>query len=156
MALKVGDKAPDFTLFDTDRKPRSLNEFLGKTTILAFYPGAFTGVCSKEMCTLRDALAAFNAMNAQVVGISVDSTFANKAFAEKNGLTFPLLSDFNRVASKGYCGLQPSFAGITGYETSKRSVFVLDPKGTVRYAWITDDPGVEPPYDEVRKAAGVK
>jgi peroxiredoxin len=156
MALKVGDTAPDFTLFDTDRKQRSLKEFLGKTTILAFYPGAFTGVCSKEMCTLRDALASFNAMNAQVVGISVDSPFANKAFAEKNTLNYPLLSDGHREVIRKYCGLQVSFAGISGYDTAKRSVFVVDPQGTVRYVWITDDPAVEPPYDEIRKAVGAK
>jgi glutaredoxin-dependent peroxiredoxin len=154
MALKVGDTAPDFTLVDTDRKPRSLKEFLGKNTIIAFYPGAFTGVCSKEMCTLRDSLSAFNAMNGRIVGISGDSPFANKAFAEKNTLTFPLLSDFTREVSKKYSGVYAAFAGVAGYEASKRAVFVLDPKGTVRYAWITEDPGVEPPYDEIKKILG--
>jgi glutaredoxin-dependent peroxiredoxin len=86
MAIKVGDKAPAFTLADTEKKPRSLSEFSGKKTVLAFYPGAFTGVCTKEMCTLRDSISSFNTMNAQVVGISVDSPFANKAFATQNNL----------------------------------------------------------------------
>jgi glutaredoxin-dependent peroxiredoxin len=152
MALKVGDKAPDFTLVDTDRKPRSMKEFFGKSTVMAFYPGAFTGVCAKEMCTLRDSLSAFNSMNAQVVGVSVDSPFANKAFAEKNGLTFPLLSDFSHEVSKKYCGVYPAFAGVAGYEAAKRSVFVIDPQGTVRYAWISEDPGKEPPYEEITRA----
>jgi peroxiredoxin len=152
MAAKVGDKAPDFTLYDTEKKPRSLKEFLGKKTVLAFYPGAFTGVCTKEMCTFRDSLSRFNALNAQVVGISVDAPFANKAFATQNNLQFPLLSDFNRTALKAYGIVLEGFSGLNGYSASKRSVFVLDKDGVVRYAWISDNPGVEPNYDEVTKA----
>ncbi len=152
MALQVGKKAPEFTLYDTERKQRSLKEFVGKKTVLAFYPGAFTGVCTKEMCALRDAMANFNSMNASVVGISVDSPFANKAFSEQNKLTFPLLSDFTRTVVKEYTGLQQDFAGIAGYHSAKRAVFVLDSKGVVTYAWISDNPGVEPPYDEVNAA----
>jgi peroxiredoxin len=152
MALKVGDKAPDFTLHDTEKKPRSLKEFLGRKTVLAFYPGAFTGVCTKEMCTFRDSISRFNEMDAQVVGISVDGPFANKAFASQNNLQFPLLSDFNRVALRAYGVLHESFAGVTAYSAAKRSVFVLDKSGTIRYAWVSDNPGVEPNYDEVAKA----
>jgi peroxiredoxin len=152
MAAKVGDKAPDFTLYDTEKKPRSLKEFLGKKTVLAFYPGAFTGVCTKEMCTFRDSLSRFNALNAQVVGISVDSPFANKAFATQNNLQFPLLSDFNRTALKAYGIVHEGFSGLNGYSASRRSVFILDKDGIVRYAWISDNPGVEPNYDEVTKA----
>jgi peroxiredoxin len=152
MALKNGDTVPDFSLVDTERKPRALSEFLGKTTVFAFYPGAFTGVCSKEMCALRDSLAAFNAMHAQVVAVSVDSPFANKAFAEKNALTFPVLSDYTHEVSRKYSGVYPAFAGLPGYEAAKRSVFIVDPKGTVRYTWISEDPGAEPPYDEIKKA----
>jgi peroxiredoxin len=152
MPLKVGDKAPAFTLPDTEKKQRSLSEFLGKKTVLAFYPGAFTGVCTKEMCTFRDAMAMMGTVNAQVVGISVDSPFANKAFAEQNRITYPLLSDFKREVATQYTGIQKDFAMIPGYETAKRSVFVLDPQGVVRYAWITDNPGQEPPYDEVKSA----
>ncbi len=152
MAIKTGDKAPEFTLYDTDRKPRSLKEFLGKKTVLAFYPGAFTGVCTKEMCTIRDSIASMGALNAQVVGVSVDSPFANKGFADHNKLTFPLLSDFNRETVKVYTGLQENFAGIPGYSTAKRAVFVLDGQGSVKYTWITENPGVEPPYEEINKA----
>jgi len=152
MALKVGDKAPDFKLFDTERKERTLGEFLGKKTVLAFYPGAFTGACTKEMCAFRDSLASLGDLNAQVVGISVDAPAANKAFADHNKLGFPLLSDHTREVSKKYGGLYESFAGITGYSASKRSVFVLDAKGTVKYTWITESPGTEPDYDEVKKA----
>jgi peroxiredoxin len=150
--MKQGDKAPIFTLPDTQKKPRSLSEFLGKKTVLAFYPGAFTGVCTKELCTFRDSLAELGTLNGQVVGISVDSPFANRGFAEANKLTFPLLSDFTRAVSKQYAGLVEDFSGLKGYTAAKRSVFVIDAQGIVRYAWISDDPGVEPPYDEVRKA----
>jgi peroxiredoxin len=152
MAIKVGDKAPDFTLFDTEKKSRSLKEFFGKKTVLAFYPGAFTGVCTKELCAIRDALASLESLNAQVVGVSVDSPFANKAFADANRLGFPLLSDFTRVVSKTYCGMQENFAGLAGYSTAKRSVFILDSHGTVKYVWISDNPGIEPNYEEIKKA----
>ncbi len=152
MALNVGAKAPDFTLVDTDKKPRSLSEFLGKKTVLAFYPGAFTGVCTKEMCTLRDSMAELNSIDAHVVGISVDSTFANKAFAVQNHLSFPILSDFNRDVTKKYAGVYQDFGGVKGYTAAKRSVFVLDAKGTVKYVWVTEDPGVEPNYGDIKKA----
>ena len=138
--------------FSTTKTPRSLGEFLSKKTVLVFYPGAFTGVCTKEMCTFRDSLATFETLDAQVVGVSVDSPFANKGFAQVNNLTFPLLSDFTRAVSKQYAGLVEDFSGLKGYTAAKRSVFILDAQGVVQYAWISDDPGVEPPYDEVKKA----
>lgn len=154
MALKTGDRAPEFTLIDTERKPRSLKEFLGKKTVLAFYPGAFTGVCTKEMCSLRDAIAVLGTLNAQVVGISVDSPFANKAFADHNKLAFPLLSDHDRKVANQYCGIYNDFAGVPGYTAAKRSVFVLDAQGFVKYAWITEAPGTEPNYDEIKTVLG--
>lgn len=153
MSATVGSKAPAFTLFDTDRKPRTLAEFAGKKVVLVFYPGAFTGVCTKEMCAFRDAMAAFNSLNAQVLGISVDSPFANKGFMDANKLTFPLLSDFTRETSKAYAGLYEGFAGVPGYTASKRAVFVVDEQGVITYVWVTDTPGQEPPYDEVKAAA---
>lgn len=152
MALAPGAQAPEFTLIDAERKSRSLSEFLGSKTILAFYPGAFTGVCTKEMCALRDALSEFSKFKAQVVGISVDSPFANKGFADHNRLTFPLLSDFNREVSKKYVGLYDDFAGVKGYTAAKRSVFVLDQKGIIRYVWVTENPGTEPDYAAISAA----
>ncbi len=152
MPRKVGDKAPDVTLPDTDKKPHSLKDFLGKKTVLVFYPGAFTGVCTKEMCTFRDSLSRYAELDAQVVGISVDSPFANKGFAEKNGIPFPLLSDYNRAAVKAFDIVHDGFGGLAGYAAAKRSVFVLDNDGVVRYAWVSDNPGVEPNYDEVASA----
>jgi peroxiredoxin len=152
MPVKIGDKAPEFTLFDTEKKSRTLKEFLRKKTVLAFYPGAFTGVCDKELCTFRDSLAAFNRLNAQVVGISVNDPFSNKGFATVNKLTFPLLSDLTRQTAKTYAGVHENFAGVTGHTVSKRAVFVLDGNGIVKYAWISEIPATEPNYNEITKA----
>jgi peroxiredoxin len=152
MSIEVGKKAPEFKLYDTDRKERSLSEFSGKNIVLAFYPGAFTGVCTKELCNFRDSLSKFNNVNAQVIGISVDPPFSNKAFADQNKLTFPILSDFNRQVVKTYDVYHDNFVGLNGYTAAKRAVFVLDKQGTVRYKWISENPGVEPNYDEVFKA----
>ena len=148
-AIKVGDKAPDFTLPDTDLKPRSLKEFLAGKTVLAFFVGAFTSVCTKEMCTFRDSMARLIDLKAQIVGIAVTDPFSNKAFAEKNRLTFSILSDYKREVIKTYGIELPDFAGLAGYTTAKRAIFILDKAGIVRYVWITDNPAVEPNYGEI-------
>jgi peroxiredoxin len=148
-AVKVGDKAPDFTLPDTHLKPRSLKEFLGKKTLLAFFVGAFTSVCTKEMCAFRDSMARLIDFKAQIVGIAVTDPFSNKAFAKKNRLTFPILSDHNREVIRIYGIELPNYAGLTGYTTAKRAIFILDEEGIVRYVWITDNPAVEPNYSEI-------
>ena len=100
--VKVGDKAPDFTLPDTEKKQRSLSEFIGQKIVLAFFPGAFTATCTKEMCEFRDSMSRFIDLKAQVIGISVSDPFSNKAFAEKNRLPFPILSDYKREVIKKY------------------------------------------------------
>jgi glutaredoxin-dependent peroxiredoxin len=152
MAITIRSKAPEFTLFDTDKQSRSLAEFRGKNVVLAFYPGAFTGVCTKELCAFRDAMSNFNSLQAQVVGISVDSPFANKAFASQNNLQFPLLSDYSREVSKQYGGVHEDFAGMKGYSVSKRAVYIVDAVGNVKYAWVSENPGVEPDYDAISNA----
>jgi peroxiredoxin len=150
--IKVGDKAPDFTLPDADLKPRSLKDFLGNKTVLAFFVGAFTSVCTKEMCTFRDSIARLTSLKAQVIGVAVSDPFSNKAFAEKNMLPFPILSDYKREVVKTY-GLElPDFAGLRGYTVAKRSIFIVDKNGAVRYVWITENPAVEPNYAEIEKA----
>lgn len=154
MALAVGQKAPQFSLPDTTKAIRSLSEFSGKKVVLLFYPAAFSGVCDKEVCSFRDSMAVYNNVGAQVVGISVDGPWSNKAFAEKYNLTFPLLSDYNREVIKQYGVAFNDFGGLKGYTASNRAVFVLDGKGVVTYAWIAEKPGMEPPYDEVKKAVG--
>lgn len=151
MVLTVGDKAPEFVMPDTEKKERSLKDFLGAKTILAFFPGAFTGTCTKELCTFRDSLSEFNRLNAQVVGISVDAPFSNKAFAAANNLQFPLLSDHTRTVSKLYGGVHEDFSGIKGYAASKRAVFVLDKNGIIQYRWVSENPGIEPLYVEINE-----
>ena len=150
--VKVGNKAPDFNLPDIDMKPRSLKEFLGQKVVLAFFVGAFTSVCTKEMCSFRDSMARLIDLNAQVIGISVNDPFSNKGFAEKNMLPFPILSDYKREVIKQW-GLELSdFAGLKGYTVAKRSIFILDANGIVRYRWVSDDPAVEPNYQEIENA----
>ena len=155
--IKVGDKAPDFTLPDTSLKLRSLRDFSSRNIILAFFVSAFTSVCTKEMCAFRDSMARLIDLKAQVIGISVNDPFSNRAFAEKNKLVFPILSDHNREVIKSY-GIEAfDFAGIKGYTVAKRSIFVVDKNGVVRYAWTTDNPEIEPDYyaiEEVLKKIG--
>ncbi len=151
-SVDIGQQAPNLTLVSMDRKPVSLAEFKGKNVVLAFFPGAFTGVCIKEMCAFRDSMSSFNSMNAQVVAVSVDSPFAQKGFADANKLTFPILSDYNREAVKTYSIELHDFAGLKGYTAAKRSVFVLDKSGVVRYKWVSDVPTVEPNYAEINAA----
>ena len=150
--LQTGDQAPDFTLPNHKREKVSLESLRGKTVVLAFFPAAFTGVCEKEMCSFRDSLATLNDLNATVLGVSVDAPFANAAFAERNQLNFPLLSDYNREAVKAFGIAHDDFAGMPGYTAAKRSVFVIDPAGKVTYAWVGPTPGVEPNYDEIQQA----
>jgi peroxiredoxin len=149
MTVEVGEKAPDFELLDIERNKRTLSEFSGGNLVIAFYPGAFTSICTQEMCALRDSLARFNEMNASVVGISVNDPFSNKAFSDQNLLTFPLLCDYSRRTVADYGVALEDFAGMSGYTAAKRSVFILDGEGTIRYKWVSEDPGVEPNYDEI-------
>jgi peroxiredoxin len=150
--VKIGDKAPTFTLPDTDLKPRSLQEFLGSKVVLAFFVGAFTSVCTKEMCAFRDSMARLIDLKAQVIGISVNDPFSNKAFAKKNRLTFPILSDYNRQAIKEYGVETSDFAGLNGYTVAKRSIFIVDKNGVVRYVWTTENPTIEPDYMDIENA----
>jgi len=148
----VGQTAPDFTLLDTGREAVSLSSFRGSKVVLAFFPGAFTGVCTAEMCAFRDALSAFNDLGATVLGICVDSPFANGEFASKNALNFKILSDYSRSTVNAYGIPFENFAGMAGYVSSDRAVFVVDENGTVTYQWNAPNLGTEPNYDEVKAA----
>ncbi|MDR7417819.1 MAG: peroxiredoxin [Armatimonadota bacterium] len=152
VAVEVGQQAPDVRLVNSDRKAVKLNEFYGTPLVLAFFPGAFTGTCTKEMCAFRDSLAQFSTLNARVVGISVDSPYAQKAFADANGLNFPLLSDFNREAVRAFGIEDPNWAGGLMPGVAMRSVFVLDQDGVVRFRWIAPTQGTEPDYAAVEAA----
>ena len=152
--VKVGDKAPDFTLLDVYMKPKSIHDFLGQKVVLAFFVGAFTSTCTMEACAFRDSMARLTNLNAQMIGISVNDPFSNKEFSEKNMLPYPILSDYNREIVHKY-GLElHDFAGLKGYTVAKRSIFILDAEGLIRYIWISDDPAVEPDYEEIEKALG--
>jgi peroxiredoxin len=148
----LGTTAPNFNLFDTARNEVALDGLRGKKVVLAFFPAAFTGVCEKELCTLESGLSGFEAMNATILGISVDAPFSNAAFAAKTGATFPILSDYARSTVEAYGVALPDFAGMPGYTASQRAVFVIDEVGNVSYEWIAPNPGVEPNYDEVKAA----
>jgi len=151
--VEVGQKAPDAQLYDIERKPFKISDLKGKTTVLLFFPGAFTGTCTKEMCTFRDSMSKYNNLNANVVGISVDSPFSLKGFKNANNLDFPLLSDYTRGAVNAFGVLLNDFGGLPGYTAAKRAVFVLDKDQEVRFKWIGDTPGNEPDYATVEKEA---
>jgi peroxiredoxin len=154
MALKIGDKAPDFTLFNQDGEPVTLSSFKGKKVIVLFFPAANTGVCTKEMCTFRDDLKIFEKLNAQVLGISVDTHFALKMFQEKNNYNFPLLSDFNKKVIKDYDVVLDVFVpGKFDYlGTAKRAAFVMNKEGVIVHMEVLASPGEEPNYDSIKKA----
>ena len=147
--MKVGDNAPDFTLLEAPGKSITLSEELEKgPVVLIFYPADFTSVCQEELCIFRDALAEYNELGAGVLGISVDGLFSHKAFKEANGIQFPLLSDWNKDVIRAYDVVFPDFVGIK--DVAKRSVFVIDQDGKIVYAWISENPGKLPPFDEVK------
>ncbi len=148
----LGQPAPTFTLTDNARQKVSLESLRGKKVVLMFYPAAFTGVCEKEACTFRDSMAELNGLNATVLGISVDAPFSNNAFAAKNNLNFPLLSDVAREATNAYGIALENFAGVAGLTVSKRAVFIVNEEGTVTWEWIGANPGIEPDYAAVKAA----
>jgi len=147
MAVDVGSKAPDFTLMNQDREPVSLGAQRGHPVVLAFFPDAFSSVCTTELCTFRDNLAKLNAAHAQVYGISVDTFFTLKAFQKDQQLTFPLLSDFNKDVIRQYGVFNEDMIGLKGI--AKRAVFVVDRDGVVRYREVLDDARNEPNYQRV-------
>ena len=150
MKLKLGDKAPLFTLYSDEQQAVSLADYRGRNLVLLFFPLAFTGVCTTEMCTMRDTLAAYNALDADVVAVSVDSPFTLARFKAAERLNFPLLSDFNKEVSRQYGALYDTFAlGMEG--VSKRAAFVIDPEGVLRYAEVLESAGDEPDYSSIRE-----
>jgi len=153
VAPRIGQKVPEFDLPDIDGRTRSLIEFTKQgPVVIAFFPFAFSGVCDKEMCAFRDSFVTLQASSSQVVGISVDSSYALKAFAQTYNLQFPLLSDFNKRVSKLYGVIQDPWVGLGYKGVAKRSIFLVDGRGILRYKWVSDVPSIEPPYQEVMKA----
>jgi peroxiredoxin len=153
MAADVGSKAPNFTLVNGDREQVTLSDQIGKgNLILAFFPGAFSGTCTKEMCTFRDTMSQLNGLNAKVFGISTDTFFTLKAWGDQQKLGFPLLSDYNKEAIKAYDVVNPDMIGLKNI--AKRAVFVIDRAGIVRYREILEDARNEPDYEKLRQALG--
>lgn len=154
MSLKIGDKAPEFSLLSSKVEKVSLNDFAGKNIVLLFFPLANTGVCTKEMCTFRDELKGYENLDAQVLGISVDSPFTLQMWAEKNNYTFPLLSDFNKEVAKSYGALYDVFAPgkLDFHGVAKRSAFVIGKDGNIIYAEVLENAGDEPNYEAIKNS----
>jgi len=149
--LEIGSEAPDFTLLEALGKTVTLSEEIQKgPVVLVFYPADFTSVCQEELCRFRDVLADYNSMGASVLGISVDGIFSHKAFKEANNIEYPLLSDWEKSVIKAYDIVHEDFVGMK--EVAKRSVFVIDTDRSIVYAWVSEDPGKLPPFDEVKMA----
>ncbi len=151
MALQVGDFAPDFKLYSSEKQEVSLSDFKGKNVVILFFPLAFTGVCTTELCSVRDDISHYSGVNAEVLGISVDSLFTLEKFKAEQKLPFTLLSDFNKETSKVYGAFYEDFVlGMKG--VSKRSAFVVDTEGKIAYAEVLEDAGQVPNFDNVKAA----
>lgn len=148
MAIQVGDQAPDFKLYNTEKNLVSLHDFNGKNVLLLFFPLAYTGVCTNELCSVRDSLSNYNDLNAEVIAISVDSLFVLGKFKEDNNLNFTLLSDFNKEVATLYDCLYDSFVfDMNG--VAKRSAFVIDKQGIIQYAEVLESAGDLPNFDAI-------
>lgn len=149
--LQIGQKAPDFKLINTNKEEVTLANFKGKNLVVFFFPMAWTGVCTKEMCSIQEDYNAYSGMNAETIGVSVDSFFALKRFGEDNKITFPLLSDFNKIMIRDYDMILPDFA--FGYKNvAKRANVVIDKEGIVRYIEVLPNPGEMPNMDAIKQA----
>ena len=150
MGLQAGDKAPDFKLFSSELKEVSLADFKGKKLVLQFFPMAFTGNCTTQLCTMRDSFGFYEGMNAAVLGISVDSPFTLAKFKEEQSYQFPLLSDFNKETSGAYGALYEEFVyNLKG--VSKRAAFVIDEEGKILYAEVLESAGDLPDFKSIKE-----
>ncbi len=151
MSLKPGDKAPLFKLFASDKSEVKLSSFKGRNVVLLFFPQAFTGTCTTELCSVRDNMNIYSSLNAEVLAISVDSVFTLARFKEEQGFNFPLLSDFNKKVSKAYGAQYKDWIlGMKG--VAKRSAFVVDKKGIIQYAEVLESAGDLPDFDKIKQA----
>ena len=151
MALQTGDKAPDFKLYNSDKQEVSLSDYQGKNVVVLFFPLAFTGVCTAELCEMRDNIASYSDLNAEILAISVDSLFTLEKFKAEQNLPFHLLSDFNKEISSAYGSLYENFVlGMKG--VSKRSAFVVDAEGNIQYTEVLESAGDVPDFVAVQAA----
>lgn len=150
MTIKIGQPAPEFTLLDTDKNKVSLSDFKGKNVLILFFPQAFTGVCTKELCAVRDDIGRYSNINAQVLALSVDSVFTLGKYKEEQQYNFPLLSDFNKEVSAAYDSLYAEWIlGMKG--VSKRSAFIIDKEGNVCYAEVLENAGDMPDFKAINE-----
>ena len=149
MALQIGQPAPSFTLFNTEKKEISLTDYKGKNIVILFFPLAFTGVCTTELCNIRDNYNVYTSLNAVVLGISVDSLFSLEKFKAEQQYNFDLLSDFNKTTCTTYEAIYADFAlGMKG--VSKRAAFIVDAKGIIQYVEVLEDAGQQPNFDDIK------
>ena len=151
MSLNVGDIAPNFELPDIDLKMRTMDEFKGKKIILSFFVAASSPVCENELCKFRDSWSELSNLGAQVVAISNDGPFANKAFVQNHNFNFPVLADYNSKIIRDYDVLMPHLLHIKDYNAAKRSVFIIMEDGKIGYRWVSENPLIEPDYEEIKK-----
>ena len=150
MSLQIGQSAPDFTLYNSDRQPVTLSEQKGKNILLLFFPLAFTSVCTAELCSVRDSMNVYEGLNATPFGISVDSTATLNKFKEDQGLNFTLLSDFNKEVSRSYDAIYEEWGyGMKG--VSKRAAFIVDKNGLVQYAEVLENAGDQPNFEAIKE-----
>ncbi|MGG9961052.1 redoxin domain-containing protein [Ferruginibacter sp. SUN106] len=153
MAIEIGQAAPDFSLFDTTKTKVTLSEQKGKNVLLLFFPQAFTGVCTKELCAIRDDIAKYSNVNAEVFGISVDSVFTLGKFKEDQHYNFPLLSDFNKEVSAAYDTIYTDWI-LEMKGVSKRSAFIVDKQGVIQYAQVLESAGDLPDFEAINNKLG--
>lgn len=149
MSIQIGQQAPGFTLYDSAKNKVSLDSFKGKKVVLLFFPLAFTGTCTKELCEIRDNIGQYNNLDAEVLAISVDSLHTLAKYKEEQRLNFTLLSDFNKEISRAYDSVYELF-GYNMKGVSKRSAFVIDREGRVQYAEVLENAGDVPDFNAVR------
>lgn len=150
MPILIGQKAPSFKMIDTDRQEATLEQYAGKNLVLLFFPFAFTGTCTKELCMMRDSITEYNNLNADVLAVSVDSYYSLRKYKEEQQLNFRLSSDFNKTVSKDYDTLYEIF-GLGFHGVSKRSAFVIDKNGIVRHAEVLENSGEIPDFEKVKQ-----
>jgi peroxiredoxin len=150
MSVTIGEVAPQFTLFNTEKEAISLADYQGKKRLLLFFPLAFTGVCTEELCSVRDDIAFYDGLDAEIFAISVDSLFTLERFKEDMKVQYHMLSDFNKEVSRMYDCIHETFA-FDMQGVSKRSAFVIDQEGVIRYAEVLDNPGNVPNFEAIKE-----
>ena len=151
MAIKIGDKVENLSLYDSQKELRNIDEWSGKKVLIAFFPGAFTGVCDSELCSLDSFSSFLSDLDAAIIGVSVDSPFVLKNWAEQTNTNITLLSDYNREWVDHFGVEFNGLGGLAGYRVANRVIIIVEADGSVSYRWDAEHPGVEPDYDELKE-----